>query len=129
MSQKTEGLRLLSGNSRSLHRTLLYGSVLLTIFLSGIYLFPLKTIEIINLKVTDIILTSAKAPEPKLDIISVAIDEASIKEIWPMALAALSFSPTSRQDCDRGSEKHRHRYHLPRTRQDVSRTLAKNSSR
>lgn len=85
MSQETEGLRSLSGNTRSLYRTLLYGSLLLTIFLSGIYFFHLKTLEIINLKVTDIILTSAKAPEPKVDIVTVAIDEASLKAYgqWP----------------------------------------------
>ena len=77
-NQKTEGLRLLSDNNRSLHRTLVLSSLLLTIVLSGTYLFNPKAIEIINLRVTDIIIASAKAPEPTLDVVTVAIDEATI---------------------------------------------------
>ena len=80
-----EGLRLLSDNSRSLRPTLLLSSLLLTILLSGIYLLYPRTIEILNLKVTDLILASAKAPEPNLDIVTVAIDEASVEKYgqWP----------------------------------------------
>ncbi len=63
----------------------LLSSLLLTIFLSGIYLLHPRAIEILNLKVTDLILASAKAPEPKLDIVTVAIDEASVEQYgqWP----------------------------------------------
>jgi hypothetical protein len=45
---------------------ILFG-LLLTISLSGIYLFHPRAIEIFNLKVTDLILGCAKAPEPNLD--------------------------------------------------------------
>jgi two-component system, cell cycle sensor histidine kinase and response regulator CckA len=76
---------LLSDKGRSLRQTLLFGSFLLTLILSGIYLFYPKPIEVINLKITDFILASAQAPESKLDIVTVAIDEASIEKYgqWP----------------------------------------------
>ena len=85
MNLRIEGLRLLSDKPRTLHRTLLLSSLLLTIFLSGIYLFQPRAIEILNLKVTDLLLASAKAPAPKLDIVTVAIDEASLEKYgqWP----------------------------------------------
>lgn len=76
---------MLSDKRWHLHRILLFGSLLLTVFLSGIYLFQPRLIEIINLKVTDLILASAKAPEPRQDIVTVAIDEASVEKYgqWP----------------------------------------------
>lgn len=85
MSREIAGLRLLSDNYQSLPRTLLLYSLLLTVFLSGIYLFYPKYIEVFNLKVTDIILGSVAAPEPQLDIITVAIDDASVEKYgqWP----------------------------------------------
>ena len=85
MNQETEGLRLLSNKVRKLHRYLLSATLLLSIFLSGIYLFQPKFIQIINLKVTDLILTSAKAFAPQESIITVAIDETSLKKYgqWP----------------------------------------------
>jgi PAS domain S-box-containing protein len=57
----------------------------MTIVLSGIYLFRPRAVEILNLKVTDIILTSAKASDPSLDVVTVAIDEASLAQYgqWP----------------------------------------------
>ena len=76
---------MLSDNNRSLYRTLLVSSLLLTSSLAGIYLFQPKSLETLNLKATDIILASAKAPEPKLDIVTVAIDDASVNKYgqWP----------------------------------------------
>jgi PAS domain S-box-containing protein len=83
MNQGIEGLRLLS--DKRFARQALLSSFLLTILLSGLYLFSPKAIDILNLKITDIILTSAKLPEPKLDIVTVAIDEASLEKYgqWP----------------------------------------------
>ncbi len=85
MSQKTEGLKLLSSDGRNLHRILLFGCLLLTFSLSGIYLFQPRFIENVNLKVTDLILASAKAPQSKHEIVTVAIDEASVEKYgqWP----------------------------------------------
>ncbi len=85
MNRGIEGLRSSSDNSRRLQLTLVLSSLLLTIFLSGIYLCHLRAVEILNLKVTDIILTSAKALNPEPDIISIAIDEASLEKYgqWP----------------------------------------------
>lgn len=77
-------MRLLSDNKRFARQALL-SSFLLTILLSGLYLSSPKAIDILNLKITDIILTSAKTPEPKLEIVTVAIDEASLEKYgqWP----------------------------------------------
>lgn len=85
MNRGIEGLRLLSDNSWSLQRTLLLSSLLMAILLSGIYLFRPRAVEILNLKVTDVILTSAKASDPKLDVVTVTIDEASLVKYgqWP----------------------------------------------
>ncbi|MGB3211137.1 MAG: CHASE2 domain-containing protein [Desulforhopalus sp.] len=85
MNRETEGLRLLSDKRWSLQRTLLFSNILLTVFLSGIYHFQVKVIESINLKVTDIIFSTVEAPAPALDIVTVAIDEASLEKYgqWP----------------------------------------------
>ncbi len=85
MNHKIEELKSLSDKIRSLHWILLSGTLLLTIFLSGIYFFQPRLIEIINLKVTDLILASAKTPESRSEIVTVAIDETSIEKYgqWP----------------------------------------------
>ncbi|TKB25072.1 CHASE2 domain-containing protein [Desulfopila sp. IMCC35006] len=85
MSPKTEGWKLLSSKGPYLYRILLVGCLLLTFFLSGIYLFQPRFIENINLKVTDLILTSARAPESQHEIVTVAIDETSVEKYgqWP----------------------------------------------
>ncbi len=72
-------------DNKSYARQALLSSFLITILLSGLYLFYPKAIAILNLKITDIIQTSSKAPEPSLDIVTVAIDEASLKAYgqWP----------------------------------------------
>ena len=85
MNQETEGLRLLSNKARNLRRSLLSVTILLSIVLSAIYLFQPRFIQIINLKVTDLILASAKVLEPRVGIITVAIDETSLAKYgqWP----------------------------------------------
>lgn len=84
MNHGIEGSRSLSDN-RSYGRQALLSSFLMTVLLSGLYLFYPKAIAILNLNITDIILASAKAPEPKVDIVTVTIDEASLKAYgqWP----------------------------------------------
>ncbi len=76
---------MLSDNRRSLRRTLFLCSLLTGIFLSGVYLFYPKAIEVLNFKITDFILTSAQAPEAKIGVVTVAIDEASVEKYgqWP----------------------------------------------
>ncbi|MGB3223898.1 MAG: CHASE2 domain-containing protein [Desulforhopalus sp.] len=84
MNLGIEGLRLLSDNKRFARQALL-SSFLLIILLSGLYLFNPRTIDILNLKITDIILTSADSSKPKLEIVTVAIDDASLEKYgqWP----------------------------------------------
>lgn len=85
MNRRIEGLRLLSDNCRSLYRTLILCSLLVAFILSGIYLSQLRVLEILNLKITDVIRTSTKSPQAKFDIVTVAIDEASLEKFgqWP----------------------------------------------
>ncbi len=85
MNRETEGLRSLSDSFRRLRLTLLSSSLLLTIFLSGIYLFHLRSVMILNLKITDIIQTSDKTAAPNLGVFTVAIDEGSLQKYgqWP----------------------------------------------
>lgn len=85
MNREIEGLRLLSGNSWSLRRSLFFGSLAFTLFLAGIYLLQPRSLEILNLKATDIILTSAQAPPQNSNIVTVAIDDQSLAKYgqWP----------------------------------------------
>lgn len=76
---------MLSDRVRSLRRSLLLGSILLTAVLSAFYLCRPKVLEILNLKVTDFILATVTAPVPSQEVITVAIDEASVERYgqWP----------------------------------------------
>lgn len=60
-------------------------SVLITLSLSGLYLSDIKTIEVLNLKATDIILGTEKSSESTIDVVIVAIDDASLEKYgqWP----------------------------------------------
>ena len=77
---------------RSLIRVLLINSILLTLFLSTVYLVNPKGIQYLSNKSIDIILGMATAPDSKLEIAIVDIDEASLKKYgqwpWPRYLIA-----------------------------------------
>jgi two-component system, cell cycle sensor histidine kinase and response regulator CckA len=77
---------------RSLIRVLLINSILITLFLSTVYLVNPKGIQYLDNKSIDIILGKATAPDSKPEIVIVDIDEASLKKFgqwpWPRYLFA-----------------------------------------
>ncbi len=60
-------------------------SLLLVLCLSVIYLFNPETVQFLTFTSTDIILGTAEPPEPEKEVVTVAIDEASLKQYgqWP----------------------------------------------
>ena len=78
--------------AKNLHRTLLVYSVTLTLILSSIYIYAPRMILGLQNRTIDIILATAKSPNPQPGILVVDIDEASLKHFgqwpWPRHLFA-----------------------------------------
>lgn len=85
MKQKTEGLRWLLNKRWSLFRLLFYSTLLLNLLTAGIYLYQPRFLEILNLKISDLILASATTHALESPVVTVAIDDKSLEKYgqWP----------------------------------------------
>jgi|GEM_PF-874664 len=70
---------------RNLKKSLLFTSTILTFFLSSVYLINPGIVQFLQNKSIDIILSTALVVKPKLDIVTIDIDEKSLEKIgqWP----------------------------------------------
>ncbi len=93
MRKKTPATTAASSSSTSLFKTLLLNSILLIFTLSAGYLFAPGFIKPLNLKTTDVILSTIKNKIHPLEILVVDIDEKSLKKYgqWPWPRYRMAF--------------------------------------
>ncbi len=91
--EKTPATAAASSSSTSLFKTLLLNSILLIFALSAVYLFAPGFIKPLNLKTTDVILSTIKNKIHPLEILVVDIDEKSLKKYgqWPWPRYRMAF--------------------------------------